>query len=264
MKFSVVTISYNHARFLERTIRSVIEQTGVDFEYIIVDPGSKDGSRDIIERYRSAFAAVILEPEKGPGDGHNNGFALATGDILFYLNSDDTIEPGAFAAAHREFERDPDLDVLCAHGWVIDAQDKRLRRIWSDPYSPAVQAYGAAIQIQPSTYIRARSFRKVGGFNVENRTNWDGELFVDLCLSGAKVKIINAFLSNYRIHDESITGGGVSDGIRRWRQRQFRAIMGREWTDRDKYAGFAWRLYRQVRNPRAFLERLRHGAFPKR
>lgn len=97
MKFSIVTISFNQREFLERTINSVIGQDGVEIEYIIVDPGSTDGSRDIIERYRPYFAHVILEKDAGPADGLNKGFAVATGEIYGYLNSDDMFEPGALA-----------------------------------------------------------------------------------------------------------------------------------------------------------------------
>lgn len=266
MKISVVTISFNQAEFLERTILSVIGQQGVDFEYIIVDPGSTDGSRELIEKYRDVFSAVIMEPDAGPADGLNKGFARATGDIFFYLNSDDTLEPDAFATAVREFERDPSLDILCGHGWIVDEHDKRLRRVWSDPWNPSAIVHGAAIFIQPSTYFRAECFRRAGGFNVQNRTNWDGELVVDMCLAGAKLKIAaNAFISNYRVHSASITGaGGDEERMRQWRERLFRKIMGRERKPTDKYVAYYWKVYRQLRNPSAFFERLFHGPVYRR
>ncbi|MCB1155752.1 glycosyltransferase, partial [bacterium] len=88
MKVSVVTLSFNQADYLERAIRSVVEQDHDDIEYIVVDPGSTDGSRDIIERYRDRIATVITDPDKGPPDGLNKGFAAATGDIYAYMNAD--------------------------------------------------------------------------------------------------------------------------------------------------------------------------------
>lgn len=265
MKISVVTISFNQAQFLERTIRSVIEQWDAELEYIIVDPGSTDGSRDIIEKYRDHFSAIILEPDNGAADGLNKGFAQATGHIFFYLNSDDTIAPGAFAMALAEFARDPALDMICGHGWVIDEDDRRLRRIWSDPYNKPAIAYGAAIQIQPSTYFRAESFRKVGGFNPQNRSNWDGELYVDICLTGARTKVVNAFMSNYRLHTRSITGGGGDETrMELWRQRMFLKLMGREKRPFDRYISKLWLLYRQLRNARAFFERLQRGPVYRR
>ncbi len=73
MKVSIVTISYNRVKFLERAIRSVIEQDYDDIEYIVVDAGSTDDSRQIIERYRPRIAKVILEPDHGPETGLNTG-----------------------------------------------------------------------------------------------------------------------------------------------------------------------------------------------
>ena len=85
MIISIVTLSYNQAEFLERAIRSVVEQDYADIEYIVVDPGSTDGSREIIERYRDRISTVILDPDDGPADGLNKGFAAATGDIFAYI-----------------------------------------------------------------------------------------------------------------------------------------------------------------------------------
>jgi Glycosyltransferases involved in cell wall biogenesis len=83
MKISVVTISYNQAPFLEACLDSVARQTG-SWEHIIVDPGSTDGSREIIARRSSQFSHVIFNPDNGPADGLNRGFARASGDIYYY------------------------------------------------------------------------------------------------------------------------------------------------------------------------------------
>src|ERR1700738_5632483 len=98
-KVSIVTISFNQAEFLERAIRSVVDQDYPEIEYSVVDPGATEGSRDIIERYRSRIARVIYEPDRGPADGLNKGFACATGDIFGFLNSDDVLLPGAVRRA---------------------------------------------------------------------------------------------------------------------------------------------------------------------
>ena len=141
-KVSIVTISFNQAAFLERTIRSVLEQNYSDIEYIVVDPGSSDGSRDIIECYRSRISRVIYEPDRGAADGLNKGFAEATGNIFAYLNSDDVLLPGAVASAEA-FLGSHELDVVSAHAKVIDAKDQHLRMAYSDPFSLEMLAYGA-------------------------------------------------------------------------------------------------------------------------
>jgi glycosyltransferase involved in cell wall biosynthesis len=255
MKFTAVTISFNQSSFLERAICSVLDQKGVEIEYIIVDPGSTDGSRDIIERYRNRVAHVIFERDNG-----NKGFALGTGDIYCYLNSDDTFEPGAFKRVERHFEKRPSADVICGHAWITDHEDQRLRRVWSDPYWRLMVAYGAAIQIQPSTFFRSAIYRKNHRFNPANRISWDSELLLDFALDGARIEILNAFLSTYRIHAESITGAALhQERALEQMRRRFARLMGREWRTTDEAIAKLMFAARQIRHPQACLERLLRG-----
>ena len=85
MKFSIVTISYNQAQFLEQAIRSVIEQDYPDVEYIVVDPGSTDGSREIIERYRDRIDKIIFEPDNGTGGWAEQGICSSNRRYLWIL-----------------------------------------------------------------------------------------------------------------------------------------------------------------------------------
>ena len=87
MKFSIVTISYNQVKYLKQCIESVLSQQNVDIEYIIVDPGSTDGSREIINSYQNIIK--IFKKDIGPADGLNNGFKIASGDYFGFINSDD-------------------------------------------------------------------------------------------------------------------------------------------------------------------------------
>jgi glycosyltransferase involved in cell wall biosynthesis len=265
VKFSIVTISFNQGEFLERTIRSVVEQRGVEIEYIIVDPGSTDRSREIIEAYRPHFAHVIFEKDAGPADGLNRGFARATGDVYSYLNADDTLEPGALVQVAQWLENHPDVDVVSGHAWITDPEDRRLRRAWSDPFERRAVAYGAAIQVQPSSFIRRAAYLRAGGFNVQNRSNWDSELLVDLFLSGSRFGTIEKILSGYRLHEVSITNSGVLEAqIRTWGARRFKLLMEREAVGVDRIIGSAFRLAKYARRPSALVERLRYGPVYRR
>jgi glycosyltransferase involved in cell wall biosynthesis len=257
MKFSVVTISYNQAQFLERAFLSVLAQTDVEIEYIVVDPGSTDNSRQIIERYRDRISHSIFERDKGPADGLNKGFAHATGDIFCYLNSSDEFRPNTFSRVARFFASHTTTDVICGHAWIVDKAGNRLRRSWSNPYSRVLVAYGAAIQIQPSTFIRAERFRRTKGFNIQNHSCWDAELLLDLALSGARIDIIDEFLSHYRLHGPSVSD--ASPHAIAQERILFEKLMGRPWAQYDQYIASLTFLVRQVRNPRSFFERLRCG-----
>lgn len=264
MKFSIVTISFNQAEFIKRTIDSVIDQSG-DVEYIVVDPGSTDQSRSIIDSYGDHIDVRVFERDKGPSDGLNKGFAAASGDIYGYLNSDDTLEPGALARVAEFFETHPDVDVVTGHCRIVGPDDVTLRRMWSEPFTRRRVAYGASVQVQPSTFIRRAAFERAGGFRLDNRVAWDAELLVDLYLTGARIEILDAFLSTYRLHNESITNSGVlEERAKEWHLRVFERLMNRAPTPRDAYVGRALRIMKHVTQPKVTWERVRKGPIYRR
>lgn len=207
MKISVVTISFNQASFLKECIESVLAQDYKYFEYIIVDPGSQDGSREIIEDYQTKFSGIVYEPDAGPADGLNKGFARATGEIFYYLNADDIVLPGSFRTAAEKFWERPDCDILLGRGYQLDQQGRFVRTLFpSRHWTPEGYAKGLSVAIQQSTFFRAKAYRAAGGFNAQNRTCWDGELIVDMVLAGATPHVLKNVLGAFRIYPESITG----------------------------------------------------------
>ena len=94
-RISIVTASYNQGKFIEETIRSVLDQDYPNLEYIIIDGGSKDESVDVIRRYEKQLAYWVSEKDKGAADAIAKGFARATGEIFAYLNSDDLYLAGS-------------------------------------------------------------------------------------------------------------------------------------------------------------------------
>lgn len=259
-RVSIVTISFNQAEFLERTIVSVLTQDYPEIEYIVVDPGSTDGSRDIIERYRSRISKIILRPDQGAADGLNRGFSVATGEILGFLNSDDILLPGAVSSAAGFLEKHKNIDVVSGHSDLIDAHDRLLRRLYSDRMSVNRCIYGGVILMQPSTFFRRAIFDRVGGFNVESRVAWDGELFLEMARCGGRFAVVNRFWSGYRIHPQSITGSRSNElRLRQYEARIFTRVMGRPPRKSDRPLAYGYRVLRKILNPRDTWERIRRG-----
>lgn len=260
MRISIVTISFNQVAFLEQTILSVLNQDHPDVEYIVVDPGSTDGSLEIIERYRDRIDKVVLAPDAGPADGLNKGFELVTGEILGFVNSDDAILPGALSRIAMAFERFAQTDVISGHAVVVDGEGREIRRIFSDRFNMTFAAYGACILVQPSTFFRASIFRRSGGFNIDNRSNWDAELFIEMALCNARFKTIPSMLSMYRVHSESITGSArLNDAHALHRARMFTKITHRQKKRSDRFKGLLFSYLRKALNPKDTFERIVRG-----
>ncbi len=259
MKISIVTISYNQVQFLRECIESVLSQKDIDLEYIVVDPGSTDGSRELIDSYGDRLIR-IYENDKGPADGLNKGFAIATGKIYGYLNSDDMLLPNALSKINSIFSAESEVDVVYGHGYVIAEDGVIVRKCYSDRFSLVAAAYGAAIVIQPSTFFRKTAFQKVGGFNVDNRSNWDGELFIDLARAGCRLSRLDVFLSKYRIHSAGITGSGRLEELHKKHGRNmFEKIMGRAPRYPDAWIAQVYRFKKHLSHPRSTIERIVRG-----
>lgn len=205
---SIVTISFNQAQYLTAALESVLAQDYPGLDYIVVDPGSTDGSREIIAAYRDRLAAVVLDADRGPADGLNHGFAAARGDIFGYINADDLLLPGALRTVARRFAERREADVLCGNGVLIDSAGEVIRPIATSAFSRRALAYGAMTFVQQGNFFRRAAFEAAGGFNAGNRTCWDAELLLDMAFAGARVINVPDRLGAFRLYGETITGSG--------------------------------------------------------
>jgi glycosyltransferase involved in cell wall biosynthesis len=252
MKFSVVTISFNQRQYLEQALNSVVAQDYPALEYIVVDPGSTDGSRELIQAFAGRLARVIFEPDQGAADGLNKGFQHASGDIFGFLNSDDVLLPGAITSVGQLFERNPDCDIVMGNGFTIDAQGKRIRSIRAAGFTLKRYFYGGATWLQQATFFRRAAFEAVGGFNMNNRSCWDGELVVDMVRGGARIEYLNQDLALFRIHAHSITGSRRhSQMMKADADRMFSVACGRKWTVMDTLRVYLFRIERVLTHPGA-------------
>ncbi|MGI9486237.1 MAG: glycosyltransferase family 2 protein [Geminicoccaceae bacterium] len=263
MTISIVTVSYNQCRFLKQALRSVIDQGYPNLEYIVVDPGSNDGSRSVVEGQREHIDHVVFEPDSGPSEGLNSGFARASGEIFGFLNADDFLLPGSLQSVEAAFRRFPKADVIAAHGWLVDIHGDPIRKKHSNQFGAWRYLHRGAHLLQQSTFFRAEAFRKVGGFNVHNRTCWDGELWLDMALMGCQFQILHDYWSCFRVYDESLSGQ-VAQGKSSWRSyerdrnRMFRRATGRD--PAGLVYGLRWgaaQLLKWGTHPLALFDRLR-------
>ncbi len=208
MTISIVTLSFNQAAFLPRCLATIGGQCRAGDEHICVDPGSTDGSRELIERAGGAVRRVF-EPDKGAADGLNKGFAHARGDILAFINADDELAPGALEWVRDYFSTHPEADMVLGAVRVLDARGERSlrKRICSEPSLAAVRADAFAFY-QQGLFFRRQLWDRGVRFNPENHTCWDYEFVVDGLLAGARAQSVSRELGRFRVHAGSITGSG--------------------------------------------------------
>ena len=118
LKFSVITPSFNNAQYIEQTIKSVLEQNYPNFEHIVIDGGSTDGTVEILKKH--SHLKWVSEKDEGQADALNKGFRMATGDIIAWINSDDWYEPNIFGNIAEWFERNPDKNIVMGDCNLID------------------------------------------------------------------------------------------------------------------------------------------------
>ena len=154
-KISIVTPSFNQAPYLERTIRSILDQGYDNLEYLIIDGGSNDGSIDIIRKYSNRLAYWVSEPDRGQSDAINKGLRRARGDWLGWQNSDDVYYPGTFASLARAAAAHPRASLVTGNMVMIDTDDKRLREMrYIRPTYGALRAEGMILTNQAAFWHR--------------------------------------------------------------------------------------------------------------
>lgn len=201
---SVITPSYNQAPYLEATIRSVLNQTGVDLEYIIVDGGSTDGTPEIIKKYDSQLAWWVSEPDRGQTDAINKGFARAKGDILAWINSDDTYEPGALAEAAAYLNDHPETGMVYGDCHFIDAAGQKIGRFNAAQTDYQKLRRGYVHIPQQSSFFRASLWKQVGPLDPSFYFAMDYDLWVRLAAC-SKLDYYPRLWANFRLHGDAKT-----------------------------------------------------------
>lgn len=204
-KISIVTPSYNQAQFIERTILSVLNQNYPNLEYIIIDGGSTDGSVNIIKKYERYLAYWVSEPDEGQSDAINKGFLKSTGEILAWLNSDDTYLPDILIKVEKLFSALPHVDILYGDTYIIDKHDSVLRTLKEVKFSKGALRYWAINLLQPNAFWRKDIFLKVGMLRNKFDYMMDVDLWLRMLQCNAQFKHIPEYLACFRLHSSSKT-----------------------------------------------------------
>jgi len=183
MKISVITVSFNSARTIEATIKSVISQKDVEIEHIVIDGGSNDDTHSILLRYQTSLSHLIVESDDGIYDAMNKGIRLSSGDIVCLLNSDDIFSASDVLSKVRDnFLRYPGLSaVLSDVGHCKNKSDLvRADRLVSAKYfSPWKMRFGFNPP-HPGVFLRSSVYEKYGLFRQDFKTGADLEFMVRL------------------------------------------------------------------------------------
>lgn len=210
MKISIITPSYNQVAFIEKTIQSVLNQDYKNIEYIIMDGESTDGTINILKKYSDK---IIWKSERdsGQSDAINKGLKMATGDIVTYLNSDDTYEPDTLKKVVNFFIKNPEVKWVYGKCKIIDESDKEIRKCITAYKNFLLKKYSYAKLLsenfisQPATFWKRELLNEIGYFNENEHFCMDYEYWLRI---GQKYPagVIDGYLANFRYYQNSKSG----------------------------------------------------------
>ncbi len=196
---SIITVSFNSVKTIEKTILSVLEQTYKNIEYIIIDGGSTDGTVDIIKKYSDRISYWVSEKDEGISDAFNKGILASHGEIIGIINSDDWYEQDAIQIiADLDYKNSADLYVGSLRYWNNEQKNHTIY--------PAVN-YKWTISFRmphlnhPASFIKKEVYNEIGLFNTKYKYAMDYDLFLRAYLRGKRASFTNKVISNM------ITGG---------------------------------------------------------
>lgn len=207
MKLSIITISLNSERCIEKTIQSVLNQSVPVFEYIMIDGASMDRTYEIICSYDEEFKKRgirfihISEPDNGISDAFNKGIERATGDLVGIINADDELLPDTNKLLCKALEKNK-ADIYYGNCWWVDTTH-HIEYV-SRPRHKLENLLYNMVLIHPATFVTKLTYKECGGFNTEYKYCMDKELLYRFYKSGKKFQYVDAELTRFK-------SGGVSD-----------------------------------------------------
>lgn len=207
-RISIITPSFNQGQYLEENILSIINQHYPNVEHIIIDGGSTDSTKEVLEKYKNKLAYVVSEPDHGQSDAVNKGFAEATGDIIGWLNSDDYYAEGAFNEVNELFAS-PSVNAVSGSLLVFDEKGNQRKKTPPEGLKKQYPGhYIKTIPNQPSTFFRREPLVGLMPVNTTLHYLMDYELWLKYLLKYNTDHIVTTenVLAYFRIHGSSKSG----------------------------------------------------------
>lgn len=199
-KISIVTPSFNSAKYIEDCIQSVLNQNYPNFEHIIIDGGSTDGTVEILKKY--PHLKWISEPDEGQSDALNKGFKMASGEIIGWCNSDDVYLPGTFEKVVNIFLSESNIDGIYSSLYLGDKDLNITRKLKS--HKPIKWLSLFHCFIPSATFFFKRKIIDEGiMIDISKHITMDKDFFSKILFKGYKLKYINDYFAVFRWHDKN-------------------------------------------------------------
>lgn len=203
MKLSIITINFNDRDGLDKTIQSVINQTYKNFEYIVIDGASTDGSVDVIKKYADRLTHWVSEPDTGIYNAMNKGTRMAQGEYCLYLNSGDFL--AADDVLEKAFSYNFMEDIVSCNLMLFDNINETLQK---PPQHISLFTFFNGSLPHPSTFIKRGLLNRIGGYNEKYRLMSDWCFFLDsLIVHNCSYRTLDIMLSKYNCFGLSVTQG---------------------------------------------------------
>jgi glycosyltransferase involved in cell wall biosynthesis len=207
---SIVTPSFNQASFILEALQSIQIQDYPNYEHLIIDGLSTDGTINLLEALPSTSQNSRLrwlsEKDKGQSEALNKGFRRAKGDIIGWLNSDDRYLPGCFAHIVRAFEQNPTVDIIYGDYRVVDESGSVIRIKREIDFSKFVLLYHRVLYIPTTaTFFRSRIFKEDNWLEEGLQYAMDLDFFIRLAAKGYHFKHLSEVLADFRLQPHSKT-----------------------------------------------------------
>jgi len=205
---SIITVVYNNMEGIQATINSVLNQPYETIEYIIIDGGSTDGTREIIEQNKSGISNYISEPDQGIYDAMNKGIKLATGDLIGIINSGDYLEADAVENVVKAYTADSAADVYHGILRIFSGSGHFMQVIGNDS-----SFLSTGMIEHPTCFVKRSAYEKFGHFDLRYKSSADYDFMLRLWEQKARFHFIESILANFFMGGMSSQSAAVLETI---------------------------------------------------